>query len=135
MDTEHAQTAARAAAAGLVWVYRFSEDGSSMSVPCEDVDQALAAPDGWIWIHVGLADARARTWIAQHAPVSDMARKVLSDADEHIRLDIFGREIAGVMPDLQQRFTEPSEELVRLRFVMTERMLITARRSPAHSVE
>ena len=40
-----------------------------------------------------------------------------------------------MVPDLHQDFAQPGQDLVRLRFVMTERMLITARQRPAHSVE
>ena len=55
--------------------------------------------------------------------------------DEHLRLDVLGHEIVGVVPDLQQEFSQAGEALVRLRFAMTERMLISARRTPVHSVE
>jgi zinc transporter len=120
---------------GIVYVYRFLDDGTAVSLPCEQVKDALSAHGGWTWVHIGLADARARTWIAHHAPVSDMAREVIAGADEHIRLDILGSEIIGVMPDLHQMFAQPSEDIVRLRFVMTDRMLITARRTPVHSLE
>jgi zinc transporter len=64
-----------------------------------------------------------------------MAREVLAGPDKHLRLDIIGEEIAGVVPDLHQELTQESDDLVRLRFVMTERMLITARQQPVHSVE
>jgi zinc transporter len=122
-------------ASGIVWVYHFRDDGTAEVLPCEQVDAALARPDGWTWIHIGLADARARAWIAQHEPVSEAAREVLSAADEHMRLDLNGNELVGVLPDLHQAFAQPDDELVRLRFAMTERMLITARRSPVHALE
>src|SRR5262249_54462074 len=90
---------------------------------------------GWIWLHLALADTRCRTWIAQHAPISELAREVLAGPDRHLRLDILGHEIVGVVPDLHQEFAQVGENLVRLRFVMTERMLITARQRPVHSID
>src|SRR5262249_15018215 len=66
---------------------------------------------------------------------SELARDVLAGPDRHLRLDIIGNEIVGVLPDLHQEFAQPGEDLVRVRFVMTERMLITARRRPGHSIE
>ena len=135
MATANIDSAAGSEAIGLLWVYRFLEDGSAEAVACEQAAAALASHEGWTWVHLGLADTRARNWIAQRAPLSDAARDVLIGADEHLRLDIFGSEIVGVVPDLQRDFAKPTEELVRLRFVLTERMLITARRSPAHSVD
>jgi zinc transporter len=136
MVTEHVDIVSGAPASGIVWVYRFNDDGIAASFACEKVDQALAAEGGgWTWIHIGLADTRGRAWVAQHAPVSDIARELLTGPDEHMRLDILGGEVVGVLPDLQQEFARPTEDLVRLRFVMTDRMLITARRRPVHSLE
>jgi zinc transporter len=123
-------------ATGIVWAYRFQPDGSAELVPNDKVEDALTSHDGaWIWVHLALADTRCRSWIGQHAPISELAREVLSGPDRHLRLDILGQEIIGVVPDLRQEFAQPGEDLVRLRFVMTERMLITARQRPAHSVE
>jgi zinc transporter len=121
---------------GIVWAYRFEPDGSAQLIPNDKVEVALASRDGaWIWVHLALADTRCRSWIAQHAPVSELGREVLAGPDRHLRLDILGQEIVGVVPDLHQEFAQPGQDLVRLRFVMTERMLITARQRPAHSVE
>jgi len=125
-----------APANGIVWAYRFRADGAAEPIPGDMVESALSEHGaGWIWLHLALADTRCRTWIAQHAPVSELAREVLSGPDRHLRLDILGNEIVGVLPDLHQEFAQPGESLVRLRFVMTERMLVTARQRPVHSVE
>src|SRR5215468_2667371 len=121
---------------GIVWAYRFRPDGDAESIPNDKIETTLAEHGaGWIWVHLALADTRCRSWIAQHAPVSELGREVLGGPDRHLRLDILGQEIVGVVPDLRQEFAQPGEDLVRLRFVMTERMLITARQRPAHSVE
>jgi zinc transporter len=135
MTADSSETVSGAPASGIIYVYRFLDDGTSISLPCEEAADALSAHDGWTWIHIGLADVRARTWISQHAPVSELAREVLVGTDEHVRLDIVGSEIMGVMPDLRQSFATPGEDIVRLRFTMTERVLITSRRTPVHSLE
>lgn len=121
---------------GIVWAYRFRLDGGAEPIANDKVTEALADHgEGWTWVHLALADVRCRSWIAQHAPVSELARDVLAGPDRHLRLDILGSEIVGVVPDLHQEFTQAGDDLVRLRFVMTERMLITARQQPVHSVE
>jgi zinc transporter len=121
---------------GIVWAYRFRPDGSAEPIPNEQVDAALAAPgEGWIWVHLALADNRCRTWIAKAAPVSELARDVLAGPDRHMRLDVVGHEIVGVLPDLHQGFAHTGEDIVRLRFTMTERMVLTARQRPVHSLE
>jgi zinc transporter len=124
------------AAAGIVWAYRFHADGGSDKVAPGEIGAAFGEHGaGWVWVHLALADNRCRTWIAQHAPISELARDVLAGPDKHLRLDVLGQEIVGVVPDLHQELAHPGEDLVRLRFVMTERMLITARQQPVHSVE
>jgi zinc transporter len=123
---------------GIVWVYRFGADGRAVPVRNTEVDAALAEATqdgGWLWVHLALADARCRAWIAQQAPVSDIARETLGSAERHLRLDLIGGEIIGILPDLHQEFSRPGEDLVRLRFVLTDRLLITARQQPVHSIE
>src|SRR5262245_4378331 len=121
---------------GIVWAYRFRADGTAERVANEQVDAAIAAPGGgWLWVHLGLADNRCRAWIADYAPVSDIARELLVGGDTHLRLDMIGHELIGVLPDLHQEFEQASEELVRLRFVMGPSFLLTARQHPVQSIQ
>jgi zinc transporter len=123
-------------ATGIVWAFRFSPDGVAEHVPNDQVDTAIADPGpGWVWVHLALADMRCRNWVAQHAPVSALARDVLTGPDTYLRLESLGTELTGVLPDLHQELTRAGEDLVRLRFVMSERLVITARQRPVHSVE
>ena len=125
-----------APATGIVWAYHFRADGSAEPIANEQVDATLKTPGaGWVWVHLGLADNRCRAWIADAAPVSEVARELLAGSDTHLRLDIIGHELIGVLPDLHQELTEASEDLVRLRFVMGPSFVITARQRPVHSVE
>jgi zinc transporter len=135
-DRAATQIANAAPATGIVWAYRFDTAGNATAIPRESTDSAFASNNGgWVWVHLALADKRCRGWIAQHAPLSEMAREMLAGPDIHMRLDILGPEIVGVVPDLNQGLTEESDDLVRLRFVMTDRMLITARQQPVHSID
>jgi len=90
---------------GIVWAYRFRSDGAAEPIPQDKIEASLIEHGaGWIWLHLGLADTRCRNWIAQRAPISDLAREVLAGPDRHLRLDILGHEIVGVLPDLHQEF-------------------------------
>jgi zinc transporter len=135
MAIEPVEAVSGAPESGIMWVYHFGDDGTAASLPCEGVEAALAADTGWTWVHVGLADARARAWLTRQAPVSEIAREVLTGSDDHLRLDIAGGEFVGVMPDLHRSFAHPTDDLVRLRFAMTGRLLITARRQAVHALE
>ena len=59
---------------------------------------------------------------------------MLGDED-HQRVEVYGREIVGVIPELHLEFDNPTEDLTRLRFAMTDRLLVTMRRIPLRSVE
>jgi zinc transporter len=73
--------------------------------------------------------------VSNNGGISDFARDVLVGPEEHLRIDLLGGEIVGVVPDLQQEIAEVSETIGRMRFVMTDRTLITSRRTPLHSVQ
>jgi zinc transporter len=120
---------------GIVWAYHFQPDGSAQLVANEAVDAALDDHVGWTWVHLSLADTRCRLWATQNPHLSELARETLLGPDEHLRLDVIGQEIVGVLPNLEQEISQHTDALVRLRFVMNERLLVSARRTPVHSVE
>jgi zinc transporter len=129
------ETAEATPQSGIVWIYHFQPDGSATLIPNDDIERALADHVGWTWVHLSLADTRCRAWVANNTRLSELARETLLGSDEHLRLDVFGQEIVGVVPDLQQEIAQATDAIVRLRFVMTERVLISARRTPVYSVE
>jgi zinc transporter len=131
----HTEPATAKPESGIVWVYHFAPGGAGTPVANDAVGQTLAEPDGWTWVHLSLADTRCRAWVSNNASLSDLARDVLTGPEEHLRIDLFGREIVGVVPDLQQEIAQVSDTIGRLRFVMTDRTLISARRTPLHSVQ
>lgn len=120
---------------GILWAYRFGKKGTSQPVPTEAIKAEINSGEGWLWVHLSLADTRCRGWIAGHAPISEGARETLLDADEHVRLDIYGDEVVGILPDFHQEFLQEGDDLVRLHIALSDRLLITARRKPVHSIE
>jgi zinc transporter len=122
-------------AAGIVSAYRFRADGTAEILAADAVDKAIATSDGWFWIHLARADTRCRNWVEHHAPLSEIVCEILLNDEDHQRLEVYGREIVGVIPDLQLEFDNPTEDLGRLRFAMTDRLLVTMRRVPLRSIE
>ncbi|HEX5211285.1 MAG TPA: CorA family divalent cation transporter [Pseudolabrys sp.] len=135
MTNKHTDTADATPESGIISTYHFAPDGRGEQVAPDAVERAIAERTGWTWVHLSLADARCRAWIAQSTHLSEPARETLLDADEHLRLDVFGEEIVGVVPDLQQELAQHTDAIIRLHFVMTERLLVSARRTPVHAVE
>ena len=131
----HTETADATRESGIVWIYHFAADGTATRVANDAVEKTLMIPAGWTWVHLSLADTRCRAWVVQNPRLSELAREILLGPEEHLRMDVLGQEIVGVVPDLQQEIAQATDAIVRLRFVMTERVLISARRTPVHSVE
>src|SRR5712671_1320900 len=111
---------------GLVWAFRIHSDGSPESLA---VDQPIEfTHDGLLWLHFNLADARALQWLASadlQAPVQ--ARSLLLSKDTYQQLHITDGSVYGVISDLLRDIAEVTEETGYLRFVMTERLLVSGR--------
>jgi zinc transporter len=120
---------------GIISAYRFSGDGSAVRLDTANLDAELADRSGWLWLHFNLSNRLCHDWLTRHAPISEIARETLLDPDEHIRLDIFGDEIAAVLPDLHQEFLQEGDDLVRVHFVIAPHIMITARRKPLRAIE
>src|SRR5262249_61573448 len=98
----------------IISPYRSAQDGSATKPDIANLDTELADPRGWLWLHLNLSNRRCHDWLAKSAPLSDVARETLLDADEHIRLDFFGDECAGVLPHLQQDVLQGGSERLRV---------------------
>jgi zinc transporter len=120
---------------GIISAYRFADDGSATKLDIANLDAEVATSHGWLWLHFNLSNRRCHDWLSQRAPLSDVTREALLDPDEHIRLDIFGDEIAAVLPDLHQEFLQEGDDLVRVHFAILPRLMVTARRKPLRAIE
>ena len=111
---------------GLVWAFRIHPDGEPESLP---IDSAIDIfHGGLLWLHFNLTDARALQWLAQvelHAP--EQARGLLLSKETYQQLHTSDDSIYGVISDLLRDIDEVTDETGYLRFVMTERMLVSGR--------
>jgi zinc transporter len=112
---------------GLVFAYRF-RDGQAEALPADALTAALDQPGGWIWIHLALAHPNARDWVAQRAPLPERARAILLSDDEHQLLEPIQNGVAGVFVDLLREFEGEGRDLGRLRFVLTDTLVVSGRR-------
>lgn len=120
---------------GIVLAYRFDMHGRSTEIgPSEAIN--LAEPDhGFTWVHLNLADERARRWLDALDLVPENARCVMLSTDQHQLLSTEENTIWGVFVDLIQDFDKTSNSIGHLRFVMGERYLISGRRHALQAIE
>lgn len=109
---------------GLVWAFHIHNDGSAEPMP---VDQPLENHhDGWLWVHLNLADARARQWL-KDIDLPAPAVRLLASHDNHQQLHATEACIYGVIADLSQSLGEAGDEFAHLHFAATERLMISGR--------
>lgn len=123
-----------AAIPGLVWAFRIHSDGRPEALPVEQ--PIVFTHDGLLWLHFNLADARALQWLAAanlEAPAQ--ARELLLSKDNYQQLHTADDSVYGVISDLMRDIAEETEETAYLRFVMTERILVSGRHHALAAVD
>jgi zinc transporter len=116
----------------LIWAFRIREDGSAEPLPVnEPID---GRRDGCLWLHLNLADARAIEWLrTADLPAAGLA--LLLGRDKHQQFHTTGSCTYGVFADFGRQIGGPADEIAQLRFVMTERLLISGRHRKVNSAE
>jgi zinc transporter len=111
---------------GLVWAFHIHPDGSPEVLV---VDNPIAlAHEGLLWLHFNLADARALQWLgAASLHIAPQARGLLLSKDNYQQMHTAEDSVYGVISDLVRDVAETTEEIGYLRFVMTERILLSGR--------
>src|SRR5262245_21628746 len=109
---------------GLVWAFRIHADGSAEPLA---VDQPIEhRHDGWLWLHLNLADQRAAGALREFG-LPPAALALLVSHDTHQQLHAAEDCTYGVLADLVQRIDEGGDDTGHLRFAMTERLLLSGR--------
>lgn len=117
---------------GLVSAFRFEAGSTGEELP---VDKPIAeGPDGWLWLHFNLADARACRFLKGGFSLPVAARELLVSADEHQQLNVSAGCLYGVFADLVCDLDGLTEEIGFLHFALKERLLVTGRRRSLSAV-
>ncbi len=118
---------------GLILAFRMRADGTAEELA---VDAPIAEqPDGWLWLHFNLADARACRFLRSGFSFPGAARELLVAADEHQQLNVSGDCLYGVFADLVCDLDGLTEEIGFLHFAMTERALVSGRRRSLAAID
>lgn len=118
---------------GLLSGFHVSEGG--VATPIAELTALDRHPGGWYWLHFNLADMRARNWLAQAAIVPKTGLDLLLSGDDTQELVATDDCLKGIFFDLAYAFGGKTDEFGHLRFVMTDRFLVSGRRQALNSVE
>ena len=120
--------------AGLVFGFLF-HDAAALRVTDETLGDHLAHPHDWSWLHLSLADHRARRFLEGFEPLSADARELMLGTEDRIQLHLTAEGGWGILPDIERDFADHSLGAGRFYFWMDATRLITARRHSLRSVE
>jgi zinc transporter len=111
---------------GLISAFLFRPGTAPEELP---VDRPLPErPDGWLWLHFNLADARACPFLRTIPDLPAQAIEVLVTPGEQQQLHVVDGCLYGVLADLVCGLEGVTEDLGQLHFALTEKLLITGRR-------
>ena len=117
---------------GLIWAYRFDEDGQPTRIPRHEMPD-LAPAEGFVWLHLDLVHTRAQSWITEQG-LPDAAQEAFLSHEPHQRLDHSANLAWGVSHDLIRDIADKSEDVGALRWIIGEHFLLTGRREALHSI-
>ena len=121
---------------GFVWAHRFLPDtGQSERLLPTCVADELKVDKGFVWLHLGLSDARVPGFLETLLDLPAEAIQALTSRDPHAALTLAPDLVCGTLVDFQRGFDEMTSEIGWLHFAVTDRMIVTTRLHPLRSVD
>lgn len=119
----------------LIYGVRTDASGETLRLGWEDLDAALAEPDGFVWLHLNVSDARVQQWLAGCELLPEEARETLLGTDRHLRIEAGPHGVMGVVGDLHHDFADDPTRVGTLRVFFDDRRIVTARRNALRAVD
>ena len=98
-------------APGLVGAYRRRPGGPITPIAPSELDAALAAGDGWVWLHVDLIDRRMQGWLAGRCSLPAVVRAVFGGNAESLvrRYEALETEVNLLSKRIESGTVSPEE--------------------------
>jgi len=121
---------------GLVWAYRFqSGPEHCLALPTETSRSDLEAQDGFLWLHLNLADMRVASFLESLHDLSPEVITALTTHETHAALTLDEHTVYGTLVDFQRDFDQDTRDIGWLHFFVSENIIITTRLQPLRSVD
>lgn len=121
---------------GFVWAHRFHPSAGQserMSPTCTMRD--IKVNEGFVWLHLGLSDARVPAFLESLPDLSIEAVQALTNRDPHAALSLSADLVCGTLVDFQRGFDEMTSEIGWLHFAVTGNLIVTTRLHPLRSID
>ncbi|RWX77188.1 transporter [Neorhizobium lilium] len=121
---------------GLVWAYRFQRGPANcVALPAEPSLSDLEVEDGFLWLHLNLADMRVANFLESLPELPPEVIVALTTHDTHAALTLDEQSIYGTLVDFQRDFDHDTRDIGWLHFFVSESIIITTRLQPLRSVD
>jgi len=120
--------------AGLMFGFLFH---AGRAIPVSDETLADHAKDrhDWVWLHLALADHRARRFLEHFPEMTPEAVELMLSLEDRIQVHLTPHGAFGLLPDIERDFADHSLGAGRLSFWFDTKHLVTARHHPVRAVE
>src|SRR4051812_23702481 len=90
---------------GLVWAYHFRPGAAPcVRLPLEAERRDLDVDEGFIWLHLNLADTRVTPFLENFPGITPPAAAALTTHDTHAAVTLDEQLIYGTLVDFQREF-------------------------------
>lgn len=121
---------------GLVWAYHFRPGGEKCErLPATIARGDLSGHDGFLWLHLNLADARVAAFLETFEGLSEQAVSALTTHETHATISIEDQMLFGTLVDFQREFDSETRDIGWLHFAISDRVIITTRLQPLRSID
>lgn len=121
---------------GLVWAYHLRSDVKSCKeLPLDVSRDGLKTDDGFLWLHLNLADLRVTGFLEGLEGLPPAAVAALTTHDTHAAITLDDQVVYGTLVDFQREFDSDTRDIAWLHFFVSETMIITTRLQPVRSVD
>jgi zinc transporter len=121
---------------GLVWAYRFyASTRSCERLPLEATVEETEVDDGFLWLHLNLADTRVPAFLESLPDLTPSALAALTTRDTHAAIILDDQLVYGTLIDFQKEFDNETRDIGWLHFFVSGKIIITTRLQPLRSVD
>lgn len=130
---------------GLIWGFLFGRESQavpSRAIQINSIDAATwlrapHAPDSeeFVWLHFNLSNTASEKWMAEHAAVTEEFSEALHDGSRSTRIELASDTLIAVVNDVLHNFSLDSADIATLWLNVTQRVVISTRRTPLKSIE
>ncbi len=122
---------------GVLWAYQLFPEEAAQPLDPEAARRWLANPEveGFVWLHLNLANNAALPWLKGSAEVPDAFDEALSSGSRSTRIERDEDALIGVVNDVSFDFAFEPTDLSTLWLLADPRFLVTCRRQPLRSVD